>query len=210
MNSGSHILTGWFDCRLPMAFKTLGIFRVTIGTVMEAPGDQFTGEYQFIEWIEWGGIAMKLFRRSVSLSCHCQKDEALSILKNAAAVPGSSFVLKSINGNEICLKVRNPSPFGRDSFQPEIWIRILEAASGSYLHASFSLQNPVRIGLIVFYSIAFLLELLLIVCGLFGMLTEPWLALLFPVFLAVFLCMVLVCFRKNTGDAVSVLTDLFP
>ncbi len=153
---------------------------------------------------------MKLFRRNVSLSCHCRKDGALSILMNTAAAPGGGFVIKRIHGNEICMKVRNPSPFGRNSFQPEIGIKILEAESGCCLQLSFRLQKSVRIGLIVFYSVAFLMELLLMACGLLGMLTEPWVALLFPVLLAAFLCLGVICFRKNTGDAISDLTDLFP
>ena len=152
---------------------------------------------------------MRLFQRNTCFFCNCQRDEALKIIQNAAAGTHSSFVLKSINRNEIYLKARNPFPLARDSFQPEIQIRILEASSGSYLHASFGLQKPVRIGLIVFYGIAFFLEFLLIVCALSSVLTEPWLALIFPVPWAAFLCMGLICFRKNTREIACKLIDLF-
>lgn len=81
-----------------------------------------------------------LFRKNVAMRFSCSSDELSGMLHNDKFL--SQAGLKRGEGD--LLIAVNPTPWSRDSFLPQISIRILSDPNGCSLIASFSLQKIVR------------------------------------------------------------------
>ena len=140
-----------------------------------------------------------LFRKNVAMRFSCSSDELSGMLHNDKFL--SQAGLKRGEGD--LLIAVNPTPWSRDSFLPQISIRILSDPNGCSLIASFSLQKIVRTIMIVLLSVSAVFDCILLAGSTYYHAAGFVTVFLIPLLWIIFLGMGSLLFRKNVKDIVG-------